>query len=150
MPEEQKYRKYSWELNTQQFVNNQQIAAIAITVTTSNIPYAGTDADVRLMIGAKRFDMDTPGYNDFEKGDNDTYYFKTDDLTLEKLRKSYITLSHDDSGKHSGWHVANIVLQIQKPNDPYFYLYKRWGNVGWLAKDEGPYYTTEVELQHAI
>jgi hypothetical protein len=147
MPQPKKYQLFTYERLTQQKPDTEKIAGIAITVTTGSIPSAGTDANVRLLIGANRFDMDTAGYNDFEKGDTDTYYFKTD-MTLGQLRKSYIELSHDNSGNKPGWYVSNFVLQAQFPNTAFMALYKRWGNIGWLAKDEPPYHTTAVELQH--
>ncbi len=141
-----KHKNYTYERLTQKKPDNQKIVTIAITITTGNIPNAGTDANVTLLIGAKRFDLDIAGYDDFERGDTDTYYFKTD-MTLSELRKAYIELSHDNSGNKPGWYVANVVLQVQFPNSSYMALYKRWGNIGWLAKDEPPYYTTSVELQ---
>jgi hypothetical protein len=63
-----KYKLYTYERLTQSKLDTQKIVAIAITVTTGSIPNAGTDANVRLLIGANRFDMDTFGYNDFERG----------------------------------------------------------------------------------
>jgi hypothetical protein len=69
-------------------------------------------------------------------------------MTLGQLRKSYIELSHDNRGDKPGWYVANVVLQVQFPNTSFMALYKRWGNIGWLAKDERPYFTTTVELQY--
>jgi hypothetical protein len=146
MPKPIKYKLKTYERITQNKPVNQKIVAIAVTITTGNVPKAGTDANVRLLIGAKRFDLDYAGYNDFERGDTDTYYFKTN-MTLGELRKSYIELSHDNTGSGPGWYVANVILQVQYPNSFYMALYKRWGNIGWLAKDEPPYYTTAVELQ---
>jgi hypothetical protein len=91
--------------------------------------------------------MDTPGYDDFERGDVDSYYFHVD-MSLGELRQARIVLHHDNSGAYPGWYVQNAVLQIQFPNSGYMVLYKRWGNIGWLAKDEGPYFSTEAELQY--
>jgi hypothetical protein len=147
MPAERKYVLYAHELLSQAKPDTQTIVAIGVTVTTGMVPKGGTDANVTFRIGAKPFLMDTPGYDDFERGETDTYYFATSDLTLGQLRKSRIELSHDNSGHRPGWYVANLILQVQFPDSPYMVPYKRWGNIGWLARDEGPYYTTSVELQ---
>ena len=148
MAQEKKMRIYTFEKNSQIKSNNQKIVAIAITVTTPyDVPYAGTDANVRLIIGGQRFEMDQPGYDDFERGETDTYYFKTN-MTLGSLRKAYIELSHDNSGKNPGWYVSNVILQIFFPNQSVAVTYKTWGTIGWLAKDSAPYYTTAVELQN--
>lgn len=139
---------YSKELKTtKKLSGTRRITGIALSITTSNKKRAGTDADVYFDCGTVgNFFPDTPGYNDFEKGDSDTYFFKTN-FSLKELRQARIVLGHNNTGRKPGWHVANVVLQVKIKGSNLLRTYKRWGEIGWLAKDERPYFTTEAELQ---
>lgn len=145
MPEAREPKLYTDEQLTQSRPDAAKVDNIAISVTTGTVPSGGTDAVVRLDIGAHQFEMDTRDYNDFERGATNTSYFKRA-MTLGELRRAHIRLSHDNSGKKPGWYVENAVLQVKFRDSNYMVLYKRWGNIGWLSRVDPPYYTTEVEL----
>jgi hypothetical protein len=133
---------------TSNLPDSTQIVNMRITVNTSNADSAGTDARVYILIGSRRIDLDTPRRNDFEKGQRDSFMiFPT--MTMGELRRSRIILAHDNSGKKPGWNISSFSLDIQGYAEPQVRQYKRWAPVGWLAKDEPPFYSTEVELQAA-
>ena len=100
-----------------------------------------------LQIAGKDYLLDTPDYNDFESGDNDSYHHRIATITLGAFRKAQLRLWHDGDSHNDGWYVGTVTLQIQFENTSYMALYKRWGDVGWLATDEAPYYTREAILQ---
>ncbi|MDI6448631.1 PLAT/LH2 domain-containing protein [Anaerobaca lacustris] len=125
-----------------------KIIECIVTITTGSVKKAGTDADVYFEIAGHRTLLDKPGYNDFEKGDTDTYHLGVPAMTLKELRESVILLYHDNTGKYPGWYVDKVDMKVRFENTYIFKLYKRWWySIGWLAKDEGPYYTTQATLQ---
>jgi PLAT/LH2 domain len=140
------FRRYTFERLTAALASDTRIVGVVVTIQTGNIEWAGTDADVSLSIGGHDFPLDKPGYDDFERGDVDSYYFRTE-LTLDQLRNDQITLQHDNARGNPGWYVSSVVLQIQQPNQRNLLTYKRWASIGWLADDEFPN-NRQVELQH--
>ncbi|MCA9963608.1 MAG: hypothetical protein KC423_05175 [Anaerolineales bacterium] len=134
------------ERQTRRFNDDANISAFKITITTPNINYAGTDADVYIEVAGVHYLLDKPGYDDFERGDTDTYQFRVN-LEMGELRDSQIRLYHDNSGSNSGWYCGKVVMSVKRRNSSYMFVYKEWSDVGWLAKDEPPYYTTEAILQ---
>jgi hypothetical protein len=146
MPQAQKYLVTANEMVTHKQPDTQRILEISVTVTTGQVEKAGTDANVQLRIGGHSFVLDKPDYDDFEKGDTDHYNFPTD-ITLAELRKARIELSHDNSGDSAGWNVKEVALEVKFSGSSLMSLYKSWRDIGWLAKDEGPHYTTAVVLQ---
>ncbi len=114
-----------------------------VQVKTTDIKGAGTNADVFITLyGTKgvleKAQLDNPGYNDFEAGDDDPYTLST----TQDLGKIYsIKLEHDNSGPGSGWHVDHIDIlfggttpvsaQIGKTLASKLFKIERW-----LATDE--------------
>jgi len=147
MPSPRELKVLSPEVyQTRKDSDSKKIVAFLMTISTSNISSAGTDADVFIEIAGSKFLMDKPGYDDFEKGDTDSYQFQMH-MTLGELRKAVIRLYHDNSGSKPGWYCGQVTMQVKFENSNYMRLYKRWDKIGWLAKDEEPYYTTEAVLQ---
>lgn len=127
---------------------DKRVVAVQVVITTPrNVDYAGTDANVQFAVGGTIVPFDKPDYDDFERGDTDTYDFRLTPMTLGELRGSQIRLFHDNAGDDAGWYVSRVTMQIRFENSSLFHVYKTWGTVGWLATDEPPYYTTEVILQ---
>lgn len=146
--QEKKYTKYVVEAKTVKEPDGKRIVNILAEVTTGTVENAGTDANVSLTIGGRRFVLEKGGgHDDFERGETDTYSFSTSELDLGTLRRARIVLSHDNTHKKPGWYVAHFTLQVLFEKTSYMAVYKRWGDIGWLAKDEDPYRTTSVELQ---
>ena len=146
----EKFKVYAQEEATKSYLGIRIVSSIQVTVTTADVPFAGTDAHVHLNCGSiGDFYMKKAGENDFEKGETGTYEFDTN-CTLAALRSEKIELGHDNTGKLPGWRVANVAIQLKFAGAEDYILYKQWGAIGWLAKDEAPYNTTVVELQEGI
>lgn len=82
------------------------IQNIKITIKTSNDLWSGTDDNVYfaiILLNGKVYEtlMDKSGYNDFERGDVDSYDFEIPakiplfDIQAFRLRKDYITIDDD-------------------------------------------------------
>ena len=142
-----KLKNYTDEMATTHLDDSQIINRIEITVSTKNVPFAGTDAKVFMSCGALgTYFLSTPGEDDFEMREIKTYNFETD-FTVGDLRKATIELGHDNTGKNPGWCVSGFRVQIKLQGPDILYLYKLWGGIGWLAKDKAPFYSTVIELQ---
>jgi hypothetical protein len=142
-----KLKNYTEELATSHLDDSQIINRIEVTVSTKNIPFAGTDAKVFMNCGGLgTYFLNTPGEDDFEMGDIKTYIFETN-CKVGELRKATIELGQDNTGKHPGWCVSGFRIQMKLQGPDILYLYKLWGGIGWLAKDKAPFYTTVIELQ---
>jgi hypothetical protein len=122
---------------TKNYSNETPLHSFQVVVSTRNINYGGTDADVYIEIAGVSYLMDKPGYNDFEKGDTDKYSFGfRNAITMGEFRKCQIRLWHNNRGSNPGWFCQKVDLSIIPKNNPNARLYKSWSNIGWLAKDE--------------
>ena len=143
----EKLKNYTAEMATSHLEDTRIVTSFDVTVSTKKVPFAGTDAKVFLNFGSLgKHILETDGEDDFEMGAIKTYSIATN-FSLGDLRKSIIELGHDDTGKNPGWCVSGFRVQIKLQDSDILYLYKLWGGIGWLAKDEAPFYTTVVELQ---
>jgi len=143
----EKLKVYAGEMATRHLSGDSVISSIVFTVSTSDVPFAGTDANVYINCGSLgTYFLNTADEDDFEVGDTRNYMFESN-FTLNELRKATIELGHDNTGKSPGWHVSNVSFHIKLKESSLTYLYKHWGEIGWLAKNEGPYFTTVVEMQ---
>lgn len=84
-----------------------------IQVYTSYVPYAGTDADVHIVLNGTKGTSDSiplnNGHNNFEKGKVDSFNVETRDIgALCSVR-----IHHNNKGFAAGWHLekANITLK---------------------------------------
>lgn len=141
------FKVYAQEGATKNFLGLRIVSSIQVTVSTKDVTFAGTDAHVYLNCGSiGTFYLNTIGEDDFEKGETRSYEFDTN-CTLGELRSVKIELGHDNTGKLPGWCVSNVAIQLKFAGSESYVLYKDWGEIGWLAKDEAPYHTIVVELQ---
>jgi len=146
----EKLKNYIAEMATTHLDENRIINQMEVTVATKNVPFAGTDARVFFNCGSLgNYFLNTAGEDDFEMGDIKTYLFETS-FTLGDLRKTTIKLGHDNTGKNPGWCVSGFRLQIKLQDSDILFLYKLWEEIGWLANDKGPFYTTVAELQEGV
>jgi hypothetical protein len=132
------------EINTHLLSDDTILSSLQVTISTARVKNGGTDANVTLTIGGIEHDINNPNINNFEQGVTTNYLIQTN-FTMGQLRKSQITLSHDNSGDKPGWNVGNVVLQTKPQNTDLFVVYKRWGDIGWLSVDDP--LGTSVELQ---
>jgi len=141
------FKVFTQEMATKHLSGESIISSIRITASTSNVAFAGTDAKVSFTCGSlANYQLNTTGEDDFEMGDTRTYTFETN-FTLDEFRMVNLELGHDNSGKSPGWCVSHVSIHITLHSSDLVYLYKHWDEIGWLAKDKGPFYATEVELQ---
>ena len=142
-----KFKVITEEKATKHLTRESIITSIKITVSTSDVVFAGTDAKVSLSCGSLGvYHLNTSGEDDFEMGDTRSYTFETN-FTLDEFRKVNLSLGHDNTGKSPGWCVSQVSIHISLQGSNLIYLYKHWDEIGWLALDKGPFYATGVELQ---
>ena len=68
------------------------VESIEVEVTTGDVRFAGTDDDVRLRLGPRlTFPLDERLYDDFERGDRDTYSLPIDGAVADGMRVGDMT-----------------------------------------------------------
>ncbi|MFB2934299.1 PLAT/LH2 domain-containing protein [Aerosakkonemataceae cyanobacterium BLCC-F154] len=104
-----------------------------VTIKTGNVAGGGTDANVRIQLfgdlgetDSSGYLLDKYGYDDFERGDQDTYQVRTD-KELGNLKK--VRLWHDNAGSGANWYVEMIRVELSGVTWN-FPAYR------WLATDE--------------
>jgi hypothetical protein len=105
-----------------------------IDITTGSRTNSGTDANVFITLfgdvanGSER-KLDTPGHDDFERGNTDTFNL----VTSQNIgRLTRILIRHDNSGSAPGWFLDKIVITNIETNQKWTFTANRW-----LATDEG-------------
>ena len=107
------------------------VTSLRVEVRTSSARYAGTDDDVHLRVGPSlRFALDKRIYDDFERGDRDTYSVPIDDavragLTIGDLDRVQIEKSRD--GVAGGWKLRGVKVIANGRQ-----IYARDGIERWL------------------
>ncbi|KAG2501257.1 hypothetical protein HYH03_001064 [Edaphochlamys debaryana] len=106
-----------------------------VSITTSDIRGAGTDANVFIqMFGEEaetgKINLDNPGKNDFERGNTDVFTFE--EVNVGNLKK--IRLGHDGSGLGAGWHVKKVVVENLTTGQMWVFDVNRWFDKG---EDDG-------------
>ena len=110
------------------------VTSLRVEVRTSSARYAGTDDDVFLTIApGLRFPLDKRLYDDFERGDRDTYSVPIDDavragLTVGDLQRIQIDKSRD--GVAGGWKLRGVKVIANGR-----VVYAREGIERWLEDD---------------
>ncbi|XP_025108307.1 lipoxygenase homology domain-containing protein 1-like [Pomacea canaliculata] len=97
-----------------------------IQVYTSYVPYAGTDADVHIVLnGTKGTSESIPlnnGHNNCEKGKVDSFNVETRDIgALCSVR-----IHHNNKGFAAGWHLEKIRIICNHGNTYYTFLCNCW------------------------
>lgn len=119
-----------------------------ITIKTGNQLYSGTDDDIFFAVILKdgrifEILLDKPGYNDFEKGDQDTYRFDLpetiyyDTIKSLRIRKDYINFDDD-------WKMQHV--KVVDAND-HFVLADKETDV-WLKDRESR--ELDVNTKHSV
>lgn len=92
------------------------VTSMTVRIETGDKRFAGTDDDVFLRInGRQRFSLEKAAYNDFERGDDDTYSVPIgeatrDGLTIGDLHQVTIEKSRDGAG--GGWFLGGVTLTV--------------------------------------
>ncbi len=88
------------------------VESVEVDVRTGNRRGAGTDEDVFLRLGDRRYPLDKRLYDDFERGDRDTYSVPIDDAVRDGLTVGDITrVAVEKSGKGS-WLVGGYQVRV--------------------------------------
>lgn len=94
----------------------QPIESLTVRIKTSSSTYSGTDDNVYLRTSNNHvFQLDKSLYDDFERGDDDTYSVPIDDLarsgfTVGDLRFLQIEKSRD--GVAGGWKLGSVSVSV--------------------------------------
>ncbi|XP_003474113.1 lipoxygenase homology domain-containing protein 1 isoform X2 [Cavia porcellus] len=106
-----------------------------VTVKTSDVLGAGTDANVFIIIFGENGDSGTlalkqsANWNKFERNNTDTFNF-SDMLSLGHLCK--LRIWHDNKGIFPGWHLSYVDVKDNSRDETFRFQCDRW-----LSKSEG-------------
>ncbi len=107
------------------------VTSLQVEIRTSSSRFSGTDDDVSLRVGSSlRFPLDKSLYDDFERGDRDTYSVPIDGaaragLSIGDLRQIQIEKSPD--GVAGGWKLRGVKVIANGRQ-----IYARDGIETWL------------------
>lgn len=106
------------------------VASLYVTIGTSDSRLAGTDDNVYVQFGDHlRFQLDKPGYDDFERGATDTYSLRPPPgTTMQDLR--YVQIDKSPDGAAGGWQLRSVAVQANGRQ-----LYNQTGIDTWLQDD---------------
>jgi CARDB protein/PLAT/LH2 domain-containing protein len=92
------------------------VESMEVEVKTADVRLAGTDDDVYLRVGPNlRFPLDKRLYDDFERGDRDTYSVPIDEAVRNGLRVGDITrvqIEKSRDGLGGGWRLGGVKLRV--------------------------------------
>ncbi len=92
------------------------VESIEVEVTTGDVRFAGTDDDVQLRLGPRlRFPLDKRLYDDFERGDRDSYSVPIDGAVADGMRVgdiSQVQIEKSRDGIAGGWRLAGVRLRV--------------------------------------
>ncbi len=110
------------------------VTTMTVEIRTSSKTFAGTDDDVYLRISPTlRFPLDKSLYDDFERGDRDTYSVPIDGAVLNGLKVgdiSRVQIEKSPDGAAGGWRLRGVKLVVNGRT-----LYARDGIERWLEDD---------------
>jgi hypothetical protein len=110
------------------------VTTMTVEIRTSSKTFAGTDDDVYLRISPTlRFPLDKSLYDDFERGDRDTYSVPIDGAVLNGLKVgdiSRVQIEKSSDGAAGGWRLRGVKLVVNGRT-----LYSRDGIERWLEDD---------------
>jgi len=92
------------------------VTSMTVRIETGDRRFAGTDDDVYLRVnGNLRFNLDKGGYDDFERGDNDTYSVPIGTATRNGLTVGDIdrvAIEKSSDGASGGWFLHGVTLVV--------------------------------------
>ena len=92
------------------------VTSMTVEIRTSSSLFSGTDDDVYLRVSpTQRFALDKRLYDDFERGDRDTYSVPIDDAVLDGLSVGDIDrvqIEKSSDGVGGGWKLRGVKLVV--------------------------------------
>ena len=92
------------------------VSTLTVQVKTGNRRLSGTDDDVYLRVNDRlRFDLEKRAYDDFERGDDDTYAVPLDVVTRAGLSVKDITMARIEKsrdGLGGGWFLQSVAIRL--------------------------------------
>jgi hypothetical protein len=110
------------------------VESVEVEIKTGDVRFAGTNDDVFVRLGqGLRFNLDKRLYDDFERGDRDTYSVPIDDAVRRGMRVGDIrelTIQKARDGVAGGWRLGGVKLFVNgRP------LYSKRNINRWLEDD---------------
>jgi hypothetical protein len=88
-----------------------ELAILKVQVTTADVSWAGTDDDVYFSLNGREYKIDTPGHDDFERGNTDTFYLPVpENLQIADIHSIQIRKSPD--GIAGGWKLGGLRVYL--------------------------------------
>jgi hypothetical protein len=134
---------------------DEPVTTLQVRVRTRDEQWAGTDDNVYLRINdATRFLLDKPLYNDFERGDEDTYSLDPPrGLRVRDIH--YLQIEKAPDGVAGGWRLSRVALIVNRREVYYRDRIDSWledAHRTWRAPDFTPSAprTTEIPIRLAL
>lgn len=124
-----------------------------ITIVTSQIKGAGTDANVSICLyGQKAFTHPIPltsTLHDFERGKVDEFRVQTEDLGILE----WIEVGHDNTSANPSWHLAEVFVENITLNLVWIFSINQWFDInigdGLIRRNFWPRKPEElIDMQH--
>ena len=110
------YAPFTWIRSVPTFQRESMpVESMTVRVETGDRRWAGTDDNVYLDIGRHRFSLDKRAYDDFERGDDDTYAVALGDATRNGLTIgdiSRVSIEKSKDGVAGGWFLHGVTLRV--------------------------------------
>ncbi len=105
------------------------VTSILVRIRTGDVRFAGTDDDVHLRVGGRRFSLDKRIYDDFERGDDDLYSVPLDGALEDgfdagDIRVLQIEKSRD--GIAGGWRLGGASVFVNGQRVAHAPRINRW------------------------
>nr|MDQ4041260.1 hypothetical protein [Actinomycetota bacterium] len=109
------YAPFTWLRSVPTFHRaSTPVTSMTVRIETGDRRFAGTDDDVYLRINRnQRFSLEKRAYNDFERGDDDTYSVPIGDATRDGLTLADIdrvAIEKSKDGVAGGWFLRGVTL----------------------------------------
>ncbi|MCU0307474.1 MAG: hypothetical protein MUE51_06830 [Thermoleophilia bacterium] len=95
---------------------DEPVQSIRVRVRTGDVRFAGTDDDVYLRVSdTLRLPLDKRLYDDFERGDDDTYSAPIDDAAGDGLRVGdlrFMQIEKSPDGAAGGWRLGGVQVWV--------------------------------------
>ena len=111
------YRAFTWLRSVPaDWRASEPVSSLTVRVRTGDRRFAGTDDDVFMRVGrGLRFDLDKRAYDDFERGDDDTYAVRIDDIQRDGLSVADIATAQIEKSPDrlaGGWFLRSFEVRV--------------------------------------